>query len=306
MIIADHVSRQFRGGSVTALSDISFCVREGETVGIIGKNGVGKTTLLKIIAGILRPSQGTVWTFGKEACEALGKNKMDIGCLFTAHKQPLPARTIREACACQQILYHIPEKEYKEMLTTVGNSLGIGSFIDVPLGRLSTGEKRRGEFLAAVLHRPRLLLLDEPTIGMDEENKHIFNEAIRYLNQTLGMTILTSSHDLQSLEQTSERVLLLQEGRLTFDGRWELLRQKAASWRCVVFYSETPVDLEDVPVHIMRYENGRTELTFRPSVLDTQVLEQFLQKRAGIRDYEVKDMETEAIVYDILRGGVEL
>lgn len=304
MIIVDRVSRRFRNGSFQALSDISFCVKSGESIGIIGKNGAGKTTLLKLIAGILIPSSGFLWTFQKEAWKAIDKNRKKIGFLSAMQNKLVYANTLGEACQYQKMLYQIKEKDYAEMFELVGIRLGVHNYMDVPYGRLSVGEQRRGEFLLSLLHKPQLLLLDEPTIGLDEQNRQIFNETVCYLNQDMGITIVTSSHDLQSLQQTSRRVLLLQEGRMAFDGRWELLSQKVAPWRCVTFNAIKPIDLEDIPIHHIEYENGRIKLMFRENAISIQSLHTFLTKKTEIHNFQIEKVEIERIIYEILKGGM--
>lgn len=306
MIIADRAGRYFRNGGVRALADLSFCIKHGETVGIIGKNGAGKTTLLKLIAGILKPTAGTVWTFEGEAWKVLDRNRSSIGLLSTAQNRLDPSNTLGQACQYQKMLYQIPRETYEEMFELAGRKLDVHPFLDVPFDRLSIGERRRGEFLLSVLYKPELLLLDEPTIGMDEPSRRSFNQTIRELNENFAMTVVTSSHDLESLRQTSKRVLVLQEGKLMFDGRWELLRQKADPWQCVIFDAPEPVDLEDLPVRYIEYENGRMKLIFRETAVSMEGLRYFLHRKAGIENFRVQDVDIETIVYKILESDGRL
>ncbi len=302
MIVADKVSREFQNGKVTALKEVSFVVESGECVGIIGRNGVGKTTLLRIAAGILLPSSGKIWTLGSRADRALEKNRVQMGCMFTSSLLS-GMHTLRETYRFQQKIYRIPRAVMEEMQAEAGERLGITELLDVPLKKLSYGEQRRGEFLASIFHKPKLLLLDEPTIGMDKESRRIFNRTISYLNQQFGMTIVISSHDLKTLEQSCGRVLLLKKGRLSFDGKWELLRQRAEACRYVTFSSEKPVDMADMPIQLFSYEDGKTSLVFKGKNISIEGLKKFLEQQTRIWDFRIQEMEIEQVVYGIVGGG---
>lgn len=302
MIIVDRVTRTFDKGSVTVLKDVSFAVKKGERVGIVGKNGVGKTTLLKMIVGILKPSFGRIWTMDQEAAKALEQNRLRIGCLFASYSQLMPSFSLEEAFEWQRALYHIHNSAFEQMFESVGRRLGLHNFYRQALKNLSVGQKRRGEFFAAVMHKPDLLALDEPTIGMDEESRSIVNDVVYYLNQTLGVTVLTASHDLQSLKRTSERVLLLRDGKLDFDGKWEALQKKADYWRQAIFEADQFIDLEDIPVQFISYENGKLELLYRESQISTENLLAFLSKQTQIQNFSVSEPALEKIVSKILKG----
>lgn len=304
MIIADKVERTFKKGQLRVLNPVSFCIKQGESVGIIGKNGVGKTTLLKLIAGVLKPTEGTVWTMDKEAYEALDTNKKHMGYLFAGNSQLAAGKTLQESLEFQRKAYKISKEQYEEIFEQVGKRLKIHEFYKRPKGQLSIGQRRCGEFFAAVLHRPKLLLLDEPTIGLDKENRSFLNEIVRFLQKKYQMTVITCSHDMSSLEKTCDRVLVLQDSNLAFDGPWDVLKKQADVWKKVSFVSDMPIDLEDLPIKYVKYENGRTELMFQQNRISVKTLEEYLVARSRIQQFQVSEPEIESVICHVLKRGV--
>lgn len=303
MVIIDKVSRDFQNGRVKVLNNVSFAIRGGESVGIIGKNGVGKTTLLKLIVGLLSPSSGNVWTLGKNPCETIDYLRPEIGCLFSGNSSLLSADSVRAILEKQKTVYHIPEEKYKEILSSIGEMLELENYYERPFSKLSTGQKRCVELIATVLPMPKLLILDEPTIGLDEENKERFCKIVHSLQKDYGMTIIISSHDLDSLSVSCNRVLVLQDGSLTFDGDWQSLKEKGSIWRRASFISPTFIDMEDLPIKHMTYENNKMEIVFKLSQLTVDGLRSFLEERGEIRDFYVEEPPIETLVCSILRGG---
>jgi len=300
LIIADRISRTFDKGNVRALNDISFCIKQGEMVGIIGKNGVGKTTLLKLIAGVLAPSDGKIWVFENNPCEAIDANKRKMGYLFASYNALEFCKTLRVGCEMQCASYHVDKADYEKIYEQIGIPLGIDNLMDRPLRQLSVGEMRIAEFFHAILHCPKLLLLDEPTIGVDKESREVMCRAFKLLNETYKTTILMASHDMESLEKTCERIIFLQNGNLYFDGSWVSLKEQSDVYKKAEFISERIPDFEDLPIQFMKYEDRKAELLFSQKQISAESLYNFLHEKEQIREFKVVEPPIETIVCDIM------
>lgn len=304
MIIADRVTRTFSKGKVTALENVSLNIKQGERVGLIGKNGAGKTTFLKLVSGVLAPSGGSMWTFGKDPCRTIEENRRDMGVLFASYNALEFFKTLKEGCEMQRIFFGVGREAYEEVFQRIGQPLGIETIYERPLKTLSVGEKRCAGFFHSILHCPKLLLLDEPTIGVDAKNKSVICRALRLLNEAYGTTILMASHDVEALQEICSRSLLLKEGRLAFDGSWSHLKDISDTFRKARFYSENMLDFEDLPVWFFTYENGKMELLFSRKQISEKDLYAFLMRKGSVSEFCVEEPPLETVVCDILRGGV--
>ncbi len=220
------VSREVH--SIRAVDNVSFSVQEGEFVGYIGPNGAGKSTTVKMLAGILHPTSGKLLVNG--LCPANQRQQLawHIGVVFGQRTQlwwDLPTRDSFELLAA---MYEVSRQQYSAWLERFEQMLGLHEFLDVPVRRLSLGQRMRADLAAALLHRPALLLLDEPTIGLDVIAKNRIREFLRYVNAEERVTIVLTSHDLRDIEQLCKRVMVIDHGNLVFDGSMSRLRQQAA------------------------------------------------------------------------------
>jgi ABC-2 type transport system ATP-binding protein len=206
-----------------AVKGVSFDLQPGEIVGFLGPNGAGKTTTIKMLAGILYPTSGT--------CEVMGYRPFDRNpemlrkiSLVMGNKMQLwwdlPAR---DSFQVMQALYEIPAGEFKKRLEFLADSLQIGEKLDIQVRKLSLGERMKCELIASLLHRPQVVFLDEPTIGLDVLSQKRIRDFLRTLNREDGSTILLTSHYMQDVEELCERVVLINGGLVTFDGSLDTL-----------------------------------------------------------------------------------
>ena len=213
--------RWFRGGAKTAVDDVSFRVSAGESVALLGANGAGKSTLMRMLAGVLRPSGGTVVCLG-EAPARRSRGFLMRTSLIMGQKQRANLDVpLRASLELQRVLYDVSRDDFDETLGRFEDLLGLGSYIDRPVRTLSLGERMRGELAMGLLHRPELVLLDEPTIGLDAASQRSLRRFLREYNRDTGATIVLTSHYMEDVEAVSDRALLLDGGRLVFDGSLE-------------------------------------------------------------------------------------
>lgn len=197
-----------------AVRDASLCVQPGERVGLVGLNGSGKSTLIKMILGILQPTAGTVRTFGVDPVAGRQKNAMKVGVVFGQRSQlrwDLPAM---DTFKLNQEIYQVAQKDFDKRVAQLATMLDASDFLLQPVRSLSLGQRMKAEFIAALIHDPDLIILDEPTIGLDVLSK---NSIVRFLNTLTDKTILFTSHDLDEVEKVCTRIVILNQGHLVLD-----------------------------------------------------------------------------------------
>lgn len=208
-------------GSKEAVCGISFAVREGESVAFLGANGAGKSTTIKMLTGILKPSGGRVSIMGRNPFKERMENAKQIGVVFGQKTQLWWDIPVIETFRLLKNIYEIPTEQYERNMKQFGEILGLDEFLQQPARKLSLGQRVRADMAAALLHEPPVLFLDEPTIGLDVAVKQRIYEFLRYINKEKRTTILLTSHDLNDLESLCERLIILEEGEILFDDRME-------------------------------------------------------------------------------------
>lgn len=211
-----------------ALKGVSFKIEEGAFVGLIGENGAGKTTLLKILSGLIPASSGTARVLGQDPFKRSLEFRHAISLVMGQKAQlwwDLPAV---DAFDLQKAIYEIPEKSYRERLEALADLLDVKTHLNTQIRRLSLGERMKMELIAAILHWPKVIYLDEPTIGLDVLAAHKLREFLRIHNQKEKATIILTSHNMDDIERLCSRVLILRKGELVYDGRPQGLTQTGA------------------------------------------------------------------------------
>ncbi|ETK37394.1 ABC transporter ATP-binding protein [Microbispora sp. ATCC PTA-5024] len=259
MIEATAVGRTFkvRGSVVHAVRDLSFRIEAGEFVGCLGPNGAGKSTTIKMLTGILAPTSGRVTVAGLDPSRRRTGLARRIGVVFGQRTTLWWDLPLKDSFELVRLLYKVDREVFRRRLGELAELLDLGGFLATPVRQLSLGQRMRGDIAAALLHDPVLLVLDEPTIGLDVVSKAGVRDFLRRLNAERGTTVLLTTHDLGDVERLCRRVLLIDHGRLAFDGTVDDLR--------ALVPGETSI--EDVVAHL--YLNSpaspRTPPAPRPS-----------------------------------------
>lgn len=212
-----------------AVDNITFDIGAGEVVGYIGPNGAGKSTTIKMMCGILTPTSGELTVNGLVPYKNRQKNARQIGVIFGQKSQLRWDLPITSSLKLYQKMYEIPDDVYHERYMQLCDMLELDEFADRPVRTLSLGQRMRGELAAAVLHRPPVLILDEPTIGMDVVVKERIRAFLKELNRAYGTTILLTTHDMTDIEKVCARAIMINKGKKLFDGTLEALRQNSQS-----------------------------------------------------------------------------
>ena len=210
---------------IQALNDVSFTIGDGEMVGYIGPNGAGKSSTIKILSGILTPDSGTVLVDGRIPHRNRIEHVSRIGVVFGQRSQLWWDVPVIDSFELLKDIYSISETDYKESLEELTELLNLGELLRSPARQLSLGQRMRCEIAASLLHRPRILFLDEPTIGLDAVSKLAVRDFILRQNQIHKTTVILTTHDMQDIEALASRILLIGRGKILMDGTLEDIKK---------------------------------------------------------------------------------
>ncbi|WP_173087895.1 ATP-binding cassette domain-containing protein [Devosia sp. 1635] len=249
-IVAEHASKTFqqvvrrtgRGAGlrdflrpqrkdVPAVQNISFSIEAGEAVGYLGPNGAGKSTMIKMLTGILTPSSGRVDVLGRDPVSHRITNALEIGVVFGQRSQLWWELPVQDSFNLHGRIYGVEPARLRGNQDRLIEMLEIGAFIDRPVRQLSLGQRMRAELALALLHDPKILFLDEPTIGLDVVAKEVVRRFLATINREAGVTIILTTHDLKDIERICPRLIMVDEGQLLYDGRTDKLRQRFGTRR---------------------------------------------------------------------------
>lgn len=286
----------------SALDHISFSVNEGELIGYIGPNGSGKSTTVKILSGILVPNGGDVRVMGKVPW----KNRIDVvrelGVVFGQRTQLWWDIPVIESFKLLKDIYKISDNLYKNNLDSLIETLELSKLLKVPVRQLSLGQRMRSDIAASLLHSPKILFLDEPTVGLDAVSKLKVRDFIRSLNKEQKVTIMLTTHDMDDIESLCNRVLILNEGNIFFDGSLEEVRKKISKERHLIIDLVEERDMIiDNQVTLIKKEGHRVWLSFNPDIVETPKLISRIVSKHAIRDLYVENPSIEEIIAKFYR-----
>lgn len=251
-LLQDFFQRSYK--TYTAVKNISFDIGEGELIGFIGPNGAGKTTTLKMLSGILYPTSGTIDIFGFTPFEKDYRFLKQIGFIMGQKNQLIWDLPPLDTFQVNKEVYEVPDDEYKKTLRDLVEMLECKSFIDQPVKTLSLGQRMRVEFIAALIHRPKILFLDEPTIGLDIFAQSTIRTFIKEYQEKYNATIILTSHYMQDVQSLANRVLLIDKGSLIFDGPLQTLIERHSQDKTITI--TLTHQLKDIPAAVKRFEHS--------------------------------------------------
>lgn len=219
--------------NVEALKDISFSIDQGEIVGYIGPNGAGKSTTIKVMSGILVPDTGDCTIMGFNPWKDRVQYVQNIGVVFGQRSQLWWDVPVIDSFELLKDIYKVEHKEYKTMIDLLIETLELQDFVHSPVRQLSLGQRMRCEIAASLLHNPKILFLDEPTIGLDAASKIAVRQFIKTINREKGVTVILTTHDMNDIEALADRVILIGKGNLLYDGKLEELRKQFGSQKTI-------------------------------------------------------------------------
>ncbi|MFJ3406272.1 ATP-binding cassette domain-containing protein [Promicromonospora sp. NPDC090134] len=301
----DRKSRLRRSRHV-AVDGLDLTVEAGESVGYIGANGAGKSTTIKMLVGILVPTSGTVTTMGLHPLKQRRALARRIGVVFGQRSQLWWDLPVRESFSILSAIHSLSAADERARTAELVDMLEMGEFLATPVRQLSLGQRMRAEVAAALLHRPDLVILDEPTIGLDVLSKQRLREFLVAQRREHGTTLLLTTHDMGDVERLCDRILVVDHGRLAFDGTLDgLARTVGARRELVVDLAVATPDLADVPgaEHVRSDSDGlRQRLAFDPQRTTAARVLAAISERAEVLDLSIAEPDIEDVVREIYRA----
>jgi ABC-2 type transport system ATP-binding protein len=288
-------SREYR--LVRAVDGISFDIARGELVGYIGPNGAGKSTTIKMLTGLLVPTRGDLQVNGRIPWKDRRAHVAEIGAVFGQRTTLWWDLPVIDSLELLQHMYHIPTERFRKNLKDFRKLLEMDPFMETPVRSLSLGQRMRADLCASLLHDPQLLFLDEPTIGLDVVAKERIRQFILHINSQLGTTVLLTTHDLSDVEKLCKRVMIIDHGRLLYDGKLDTLRERFGGQRQLVV--DLAEDYDDVRVEGAQtgeVVGRRVTYHFERGELTASELIGRISSRFRIRDLEVRQQQIEDTV----------
>lgn len=283
--------------AVEALSHVSFSLEEGELVGYIGPNGAGKSTTIKVLSGILTPTSGSCRVGGLVPWEDRIAHVGRIGVVFGQRTQLWWDLPVIDSFNLLKEIYRVPEASFKATRDQMIGLLRLEPQLDTPVRQLSLGQRMRADIAAAMLHNPRILFLDEPTIGLDAISKLAVRDFVKQLNRDQGVTVILTTHDMQDIEALASRVILIGNGEILQDGPIDAIRAASrAERRITVDFDEALEGVSLEKTEVVASQPGRVTLQFDPAQISTHDLISALSARYPVRDLVVSEAPIEEIV----------
>ncbi len=271
--------------TVEALKGVSFEVEKGDLVGYIGPNGAGKSTTVKILSGILTPDGGEASVGGRVPWQDRKEYVKHIGVVFGQRSQLWWDVPIIDSYSLLKDIYKISKSDYESRLKELSEALQLDELMRTPLRLLSLGQRMRAELCGSLLHRPELLFLDEPTIGLDAVSKLALRDFLKWENREYGTTIMLTTHDMEDIAALCSRVMVLGHGKKLFDGKLPDLLEKFDTIRTVSVKYETDDPVLDMPESVKTGRNGdEIVITYSPKEFPTSELLKALQNAGKIRE----------------------
>lgn len=333
MIYAEHLKKEFKKvikepglkGSVkalfkpkkeivTAVDDISFHVPKGEILGFIGPNGAGKSTVIKMLTGILTPTSGECRINGQIPQNNRQKYVKEIGVVFGQRTQLWWDLPLTETYNVLKEIYEVSDENFKKRMAFLNEVLELEEFIKSPVRTLSLGQRMRADIAASLLHSPKVLFLDEPTIGLDVVVKDNIRNAIMEINKEEQTTVILTTHDISDIELLCKRIVMIDKGKNVFDGDLHELKSKYGQIRELHFETTTKdisnvlaykehfnfID-DDISVNV---DGNLVNVRFNSSVVPVSEMLKYTLQKIDINDISVKDADIEEIVRRLYKQGV--
>lgn len=286
-----------------AVDNITFSIKQGEIVGYIGSNGAGKSTTIKMMCGILTPTNGSVYIDGDEPYLKRKKVAQKIGVVFGQKSQLWWDIPLKESFKVLKEMYLINDNDYNDRMEFLCDTLGIREFINQPVRTLSLGQRMRADLAASWLHNPKVLFLDEPTIGLDVFVKDKIRDAIKIMNEKYNTTVVLTTHDMEDIENLCSRVILIESGKIIFDGPLENIKYRFGDLRTISINLKEDIDVNYLDSFNERIEyqkdNDTLIVKFNALNIDLEEVMTYLLKNVKVNDIKINEIGIEDVVKNI-------
>ena len=298
-----------------AVNDISFSIKKGEIVGYIGSNGAGKSTTIKMMTGILNPTEGECLVDGVNPSKNRKENAQNIGVVFGQRTQLWWDLPLRETYSVLKEIYQIEDKAFKQRMDFLNEVLELDPFIGSPVRTLSLGQRMRADIAASMIHNPRVLFLDEPTIGLDVVVKDNIRKAIAEINKTEKTTIILTTHDLSDIELLCKRIVMIDKGKKVYDGALDSMKEKYGKMReiHINLLSEKDMDKLDFAGKLglegddleLAIDGKKAIVRFNSSKVQVSDMLSYILGTITVKDIAVSEADIEEIIRRLYKGNEE-
>lgn len=296
-----------------AVDNISFEIADGEIVGYIGANGAGKSTTIKMMTGILTPTSGEITVDGLIPYEKRQENAKNIGVVFGQKTQLWWDLPLSETFSLLKEIYDVSDEDFNERMKFLDDILGFNDFLLTPVRSLSLGQRMRADIAASLLHNPKVVYLDEPTIGLDVMVKEKVRKAIKEINEKYGTTIILTTHDLNDIEELCSRIIIIDKGKKIYDGSLEEIKNRYGAMTSIEFQiKDTNIDLNK----ILDYKNlleddlkykkdySKISVTFNKNKISSSDIMNKILSKTEVIDFKIIETSIEDIIKKIYSEGV--
>ncbi|NLK94574.1 MAG: ATP-binding cassette domain-containing protein [Clostridiales bacterium] len=295
-----------------AVDNISFEIDDGEIVGYIGSNGAGKSTTIKMMTGILTPTSGSITVQGIVPYENREINAKNIGVVFGQRTQLWWDLPLSETFTLLKEIYEINDEDFKERMEFLNEVLALESFMMSPVRTLSLGQRMRADLAAALIHNPKIIYLDEPTIGLDVVVKENVRKAIKEINKNYGTTVILTTHDLSDIEELCNRIIIIDNGIKIYDGSLSDIKEKYGYITSIIVQVKDEINNLDLNNEFnicsedLNYENqdGKIRINFNKNKISSSKVMSYVMNHYEVIDFSVSETSIEDIIKKIYRSGV--
>ena len=284
--IHDLFSHDYK--TITAVDNISINIKPGEIVGYLGPNGAGKSTTIKMMSGVLEPTSGEIFVNGVVPYKNRTRNAENIGVVFGQRSQLWWSLPLIESFKLLKEIYMIPTADYNRMLELYRELADIETLLHKPVRQMSLGQRTLSDILAAFLHNPKIVFLDEPTIGLDVSMKARIRELIKELNKEKNTTVILTTHDMGDVDALCQRIVIIDQGKMIYDNDIEHLKHYFGSYRTL---------------RLNIIDSGWKEIIVDESKTDVMSVISDYQRKGGIKDIKLEDISTEEVIKKIYEAA---
>ena len=307
--LKDLFSRDYK--IVRAVDNITLEVEQGEIVGFLGPNGAGKSTTIKMMTGVLEPTSGNLIVNGRIPYKERAKNNQEIGVVFGQRSQLWWALPLVESFKLLKDIYQIQDSQYNEMMELYSSMVDMEQLLHKPVRQMSLGQRTLSDILAAFLHNPKIVFLDEPTIGLDVAMKSRIREMILTLNKTKNTTVILTTHDMGDVDALCHRIVIIDKGRMLYDNDIQHLKRFFGAYRTLMIRPREDVKecTEKLSRELSAFEPTITSDDTWISILvneeKTKVMKvlEAVQEKHSIKDMQLQEISTEDVIKKIYAGG---
>ena len=296
-MIKSFLSRKYE--EVRAVDDISFDIEEGEIVGYIGANGAGKSTTIKMMCGILHPTGGSVTVDGMDFDGHRQDINREMGVVFGQKTQLWWDIPLIETFKILKSIYEVSDEDYKERFNYLCDLLDMRPFLTQAVRSLSLGQRMRADFAAALIHSPKIVYLDEPTIGLDVLVKDKIRGAIKELNKKYNITVILTTHDMKDIEELCNRIIIIDKGKILYDGRLADIKYRFGNTKTIYIPNNVNVDEESLKAEFgavtVEAADDRFAIKFSQNDVDLDSMLLYLINNYHIKDFKIEDISIEDI-----------